>query len=62
MYIILLDVKGSLLLITELDIDITKASVYIQLDKVLHILEFYNKLRDQGEYKILFLIIIIIIF
>ena len=39
--------KDSLLFITRLDTDIVKSLVYIELSKVLGILNFYNKLKDQ---------------
>ena len=38
--------KNSLLLITRLDTDIVKFLAYVQLGEVLHILKFYDKLRD----------------
>jgi len=35
------------LLIIRLDINVVEIPVYIELCKILSILEFYNKLRDQ---------------
>lgn len=44
---VMVHIWGCLLLITELNTDIVKASAYIQLDKVLDTLEFCNELGDQ---------------
>jgi len=46
--------KGSLSLITRLDVNIIKFPTYVQLGEILHTLEFCDKLGDQREWIFVF--------